>query len=321
MLVIWLAITSGLPLPGAAGDTLLAHHFDVGQGDMTLVQAGGCNVLIDAGRWDRDDVLEHLAITGVGHIHIVIATHPHADHIGQLDEVLAEYPVSRIWRMGWEHDSQTYRRVSDAVDQVVADTGATEEHPRAGDWTSCGGLDLRVVHPIEPLEDIHDNLSVRIEHEHVTLLYTGDAEARHERERLKRGEALTADFLHLGHHGSRTSTTSGFLRAVDPDITLYSAGRDNTYGHPHDEVIERIRDHGTEIYGTAEHGTVVLEATADGIAVHTARDDALEEFEAAGTDCSISMSLQHVGRESLEGRFPGSYVTIWGRELENWVRH
>lgn len=250
---------------GSQNDRVIAYHFDVGQANATLIRAPGCTLLIDAGRWDRDDLAQHLRLAGISHIDIMILTHPHADHIGQADVVLDEYDVEEVWATGWENDSQTFERTIDAIDA----SGAAYEEPRAGHTERCGTTVLEVVHPVEPLEGIHDNLAVRVHHRHAVLFYPGDAEAEHEREMLQRQDNLDADWLHLGHHGSSTSSTPEFLDAVDPAAVIYAAGRDNRYGHPHDEILERMANRGIETYGTDEHGTVILVADEDGLRVGT----------------------------------------------------
>ena len=300
-LAIAAALAVGQP---AAADRLLAYHFDVGQADMTLIQSGGCNVLIDAGRWDRNDVLGHLERVGVSQIHILIATHPHADHIGQMDQVIERYAVGQLWATGWEHDSRTFERFLDAA----LEDDLSYYEVRAGGGVQCGDMAMRVIHPVDPLEGIHDGVAVRIEHEHATLLYTGDAEAAHEREMLARGENVEADVLHLGHHGSSTSTIPEFLSAVDPKMVIYSAGRDNRYGHPHGEVIERVKNHGAAVYGTAEHGTIVIGADAAGIQVRVEHGAGGPENSISGDECidlNTASASQLLQLEGITPRLAG----------------
>ena len=251
---------SGLP-----NDRLTAYHFDVGQADATLIRSHGCNILIDAGHWNRDDMKQHLLDAAVDEIDIMVLTHPHADHIGQADAVLSKYAVHEVWASGWEHDSQTFERTIDAISA----SGASYEEPRAGYTEQCGTMMLEVIHPVDVPEQIHDNLAVRVHHRHAVLLYTGDAEADHERDMIQREDSLEADWLHLGHHGSRTSSSPEFLDAVDPAGAIYSADEDNQFGHPHDEVVRRAADRDIALYGTAEHGTVMLVADGEGLHIRT----------------------------------------------------
>ena len=246
--------------PAAASAELVLRFFDVGQGDATLIQTtGGCNVLVDAGRHDRDDVVNLLRAANVERLDILVGTHPHADHIGQFPQVLATIPVDVVWMSGWQHSTNTFER---ALDAIIA-SGVAYDEPRAGHVVSCGNASIAVIHPVEPLTDIHDNLVLRIEYGSFSAVLTGDAEVPHEMEMLARGEALTAQVLQLGHHGSRTSTSADFLAAVAPQIAIYSAGTGNSFGHPHHEVLDRLEAQGTRAFGTDIYGTITIQT--DGI--------------------------------------------------------
>lgn len=250
---------------GVAHGGLRAYFFNVGQGDATLLDAPHCTLLIDGGRHDRSDIVPYLDALGVSGLDLLIGTHPHADHIGQFPKVLEEFPVGEVWMSGWEHDTLTFERSVDAI----LEAGAGYHEPRAGEVEECGPLLLEIVHPVEPLQDVHDNIALRVVHGAVRFLFTGDAEASHEGEMLERGEVLEADVLQLGHHGSRTSSSVPFLEAVAPEIAIYSAGSDNRYGHPHSEVIERLLARGITVYGTAVHGTVTVLSDGEGVRVET----------------------------------------------------
>ena len=239
--------------PGPVGSVVL-RHFDVGQADATLVQAPDATILIDAGHWERGDLVPYLLAARVAHIDLMILTHPHADHIGQVEEVLEAFPVSEVWTSGWQHDTASFDRALDAV--AVHDAALYE--PRAGDIASWGDLHVEVVNPTLPLEDVHDNIAVRIVFRDFSAVYTGDAEAEHEAHMIDGGLELDSTLLQLGHHGSRTSTSWDFLEAVDPEIAIYSAARNSPYGHPHREIVSRVDDLGIPLYGTAEHGTIVV---------------------------------------------------------------
>lgn len=233
---------------------LVLRHFDVGQADATLVRGEDATVLIDAGHWQRDDLVPYLEGAGVGAIDLLVLTHPHADHIGQVVEVLDEFHVSEIWMTGYEYESITFE---DTLDAILASDADTRE-PRAGHQETLGDLHIDVIHPVDPLGHVHDNLAVRLRFGDFAAVYTGDAEARHEGEMIQRGEELRADLLQVGHHGSNTSSGREFLEAVDPDIAVYMAEEDSRFGHPHFEVVSRFRDMGVPLYGTDVSGTVVV---------------------------------------------------------------
>ena len=283
-------------LPQIATADIAVSFLDVGQGDATLLQTSSdCTILIDTGRHDRNDVVAHLSAAGVQHIDYLIGTHPHADHIGQFPQVLSRFPVGEVWMSGWEHGSRTFERALDAI----LETNAGYEEPRAGHVTECGDAQMRVLHPVDPLTDIHDNLVVRVDYGAFSLIVTGDAEIEHEHQMVRRGEPLQATVLQLGHHGSYTSSAPEFLRAVSPQLAVYSAGVGNSYGHPHDAVRQRVRDFGIALIGTDQYGTIrvtsdgqhhVLETKRDGEAPSLAAppekfDGALHHADTAAPTC------------------------------------
>lgn len=257
--------TAAATAAGAGADqqeapALVVHFFDVGQGDATLLQHGDVTILIDAGRHDRRDVLPYLHAAGVERLTLVIATHPHADHIGQMDQVIKTFPVEEVWMSGNEHTSRVYERLIDAI--LESEAGYHE--PRAGEVLELGDLRLEVVSPRDLTGNLNDDsIAVRVVFNDVVLLFTGDAEREAERRMVQSGLPLKAHVLHLGHHGSRTSSTPDFIAAVDPDVAIYSAGAGNTYGHPDPGVMERLRRAGITVYGTDVHGTIKV--TTDGM--------------------------------------------------------
>ena len=259
------------PEPGPQSDTeaatpvdgdLEVYFFDVGQADATLLLHDEVAILVDAGHWQRSDVVPHLEAVGVEALDLLVITHPHADHIGQFDQVMDAVDVAEVWWSGATTTTQTFERALDALER----SDATYDEPRAGDATTVGPLAIDVVNPPEGvgLSDLHDSsLALRVTYGEVRLLFTGDAETATEARMVSQApDLLEADILQLGHHGSSTSTTAGLLAAVDPAVAVYSAGAGNQYGHPHNEVIARVQDAGIDLYGTDVYGTVLV--TTDG---------------------------------------------------------
>lgn len=186
---------------------------------------------------------------------MLILTHPHADHIGQAVNVLKSFKVDEVWMSGSEHTSITYEELIDTL--LESDVNYNE--PRAGERYKIGSLDIEVLHPDRLIGDFNeDSIAIRAIYGNVKFVFTGDAEKRGEETMVKSGRDLRADILHLGHHGSNTSSTEAFLKAVDPDVAIYSAGKDNPYGHPHQEVIQRLFDLKIKVYGTDVHGTIIV---------------------------------------------------------------
>src|SRR5690606_22752049 len=212
------------------------HFMDVGQGDAILLVAEDAVVLIDAGRYDRNDVVPYLSGLGIERIHLFVATHPDADHIGQCDRVMQAFVVLEVWMPGTERDTQTFERCLRAILQE----GALYYEPRAGQIAQIGSLRLEVLHP-GSLSGIsnNDSIVVRINYGSVHFLFTGDIEAQAETQILLSGRPVFAQVLKVAHHGSSTSSTLAFLQAVAPQIAVYSAGLGNPYGHPPAETVAK----------------------------------------------------------------------------------
>ena len=237
------------------------HFIDVGQGDATLLQTPeGANILVDAGvAKEGATVVRTLREHGVESLDLVIATHPHADHIGGMRAVLEAFPVKRYVDSGRVHTSQTYVKLLEAIDAKnvpfeVATIGDT--------YRFNSGVSLRVVHTDANAALINDaSVSVRAVYGDVSLLLTGDAEKEGEARMLQHGP-LQSTVYKAGHHGSNTSSSDALLQAVRPAYVIFSYGANNSYGHPHREVVERIRTLGASTFETAKDGTITM--TTDG---------------------------------------------------------
>lgn len=249
-------------------DTVLVHYIDVGQGDATLLQGPDFTILIDAGRHDQDDVVPYLQRTGITEMDLVVGTHPHADHIGQLDKVLETFPVKEIWMSGDMHTTRTFERVIDAI----ASSGAEYYEPRAGEEFQIGSISIEVINPAELTGDFHEgSISLRATYGEVTFLFTGDAEKQTEEAILTRGHNVKAQVFQLGHHGSSTSNTRSFLEAVQPELAIYSAARNNDYGHPHREVMALLEELQIPVHGTDTEGTIIIETDGQNFTIQANR--------------------------------------------------
>lgn len=234
---------------------LTVHYIDVGQGDATLLEGSDFTILIDAGRHNRNDVVPYLESMGIKEIDLFIGTHPHADHIGQANQVMEAFEVKEVWLSGDTHTSKTFERT---IDTILAKDIAYHE-PRVGEKYEIGSLRLEVLNPVQLTGDFHEGcISVGAVYEDISFLFTGDAEEQTEAEMIERGYHLQTNIFQLGHHGSSTSNTEAFLQAVNPEVAIYSAGKDNSYGHPHLEVMERLEEMQIPVYGTDVHGTILV---------------------------------------------------------------
>ncbi len=236
------------------------HVIDVGQGDSVLVIADGEAMLVDTGDYSSNDtLLAYLEDEGIKEIRYLVATHMHADHIGGVPTVVEHFVVDTILEPIYADSltptTATFTRYLDAIEEV-------EDYctVQGGDCFTLGTAEITVLAPLQ--EDASDlnNTSVvlRIEYDDIVWLLTGDMGESEESELLACGYDLKANYLKVGHHGSKTSSTEEFLAAVQPSVAVISCGVDNSYGHPTQETLDRLSVWTDEIYITATVGDVVF---------------------------------------------------------------
>jgi competence protein ComEC len=252
--------TTTTPPPTPPVPELKVHFIDVGQGDAILIDLGETEILIDGGG-KSPGVVSYLNDYVDGAIEVMVATHPHADHIGGLIAVLGAFSVQEIWHNGDTSTSQTYSQFMAAVQAE----GAEVQTGRRGDEISVGGLIFTVLNPITLGSDINNNsLVLSLSYGEVDFLFMGDAENGAEGAMLIAADMPVPDveILKVGHHGSRTSSSQAFLALAKPEVAIYMAGEGNSYGHPHEETINALMQIGADIYGTGVYGTIII--TTDG---------------------------------------------------------
>ncbi|MBI3074217.1 MAG: MBL fold metallo-hydrolase [Deltaproteobacteria bacterium] len=257
---------------------LVVTFFDVGQGDSALVQTpSGKTILIDGGPPEAGPVLvEKLKAMGIEALDLVIASHPHADHIGGLVDVVRAFKVRAFLDSGVAHTTPTFRDYLAEVERQKEKNGAKFWVARKGRTIRLdeGAVVVEVLAPEEPLlfgtrSDVNSNsVVVRLTYESAAFLFTGDAEAGTEERLVKQSDKLRVSVLKVAHHGSRHSTTPEFLRAVQPDAAVISCGRGNSYGHPKPKTLKAL-EAVAKVYRTDRDGTVIV--TTDGKALEYKR--------------------------------------------------
>ncbi len=234
--------------------------FDVGQGDAIWIETSeGVQVLIDAGR-DRSALraLSREMSFFDRSIDMVVATHEDADHVGGLPEIFDRYDVDTFVRTENQGDGTSARD----IDSIGQSTETEIIYARSGMSFSLGdGIFLSVLFPDRDPEGLETNTSsivMKLMYGSSEFLLTGDSPDEIEKYLVAGAADLASDVLKLGHHGSKTSTSEEFLRHVNPVYAVVSAGKDNSYGHPHPEVTQRVAALGVELLSTAEEGSIVF---------------------------------------------------------------
>ena len=238
------------------GKPLVVTFIDVGQGDSILiVSPEGLTMLIDGGSGDSG-VVTFLRGMKVSRIDIMVATHPHEDHIGGLIQVLEAMSIGRVVTNGQSHTTATYEHFLDAI----LNSGAEYSEVRRGDTFTLGVMNFLVLNPgISLVDDLNENsIVLQLKYDETTFLFMGDAGFDTENSMIKAGMPLRANILKVGHHASCSATSWSFLQAVHPSVGIYSAGINNQYGHPCTETIDRLAQTGAMVLGTDVFGSITI---------------------------------------------------------------
>ncbi|MDP3763965.1 MAG: ComEC/Rec2 family competence protein [bacterium] len=254
---VWVAIYQR-----QSGDILTIYFLDVGQGDAIFIDSPTHGqALIDGGK-NRKILAELGKILPFGDkkIDVVIATHPDADHIGGLPEVVSRYDVGLFLEPGVESENT----IDDELKKRVEEKNIPSLLARRGMVINFGGgVKLQILFPNQDVSRWETNdasIVAKLVYGDKSFLLTGDSTIKAENILLKLDkEILNADVLKAGHHGSRTSTSLTYAEAVSPEYTVISAGKDNSYGHPHKEVLDILTNLGAQIVSTANLGTIKFE--------------------------------------------------------------
>jgi competence protein ComEC len=255
---------------------LTVHFIDVGQADAALVQCVDDTMLIDGGNVaDSNLIIAYLKKQNITKIDYMICSHAHEDHVGGLSAPLSVMPVGAIYAPAAESDSKAYQNFK----RKAAEQNTEIIHPVNYESFPLGSSNVEII--ASPLNaDNLNNTSIilKVTHKNKSFLFTGDAEREEEQKLLDKG-LLKSDVLKVGHHGSDTSTSYPFLREIMPESAVISVGKDNSYGHPSETVLSRLRDADAQVYRTDLQGDIIMTSDGNNITVTTAKNEDIQTNE------------------------------------------
>lgn len=264
----------------AQAGTLTVSWLDVGQGDAAVIQCGGQSMLIDGGKPEKSSyIYAWLQQHGLSYLDVIVATHVDADHIGGLSGALNYASVGTAYCPVTTGTTETFQ----SFVKYLAQRGKQITVPTAGETFALGGAQVQILGPLHRAEDSNDNsIVLKVSFGATSFLFTGDAERAEEQDLLNAGVNLQSTVLKVGHHGSDTSTSYPFLRAVAPQYAVISVGAGNSYGHPTEAVLSRLRDAGVTTFRTDMQGEITAVSDGQTINFSTAKNATAETLANAG---------------------------------------
>lgn len=277
------------------------HFINVGQGDSIYVKtAAGDDIIIDGGNRDGSDIVSYLKKQKVGDIEVMIATHPDADHMGGLDDVLKVFKVKSVYAPKVSNNTLVF------VDflKAVKKEGLKIKTAQKGVKLPLKGVSATFVGPVKSYSknDTNDWSAVlRLVYGKKSFLFSGDAETKSETDMINSKQALYADVLKVGHHGAKTSTSAAFLKAVKPTYAVISVGK-NSYGHPTAETLNRLKSGKVNVFRTDKQGNIIATTNGNSLSFNT---------KPAVNNSSPAPAATYKLTASLNTTSPKQYSTVY----------
>lgn len=269
--------------PVSTSGTMTVSFIDVGQADSIFIELpNNQTMLIDAGNnSDGEDIVRYIEKQGYDKIDYLVGTHPHEDHIGGMDTIINDLEIGSIYMPKISTNTQTFEDVLTAIQNKDLQVNTA----KAGVMVlSTSGLSITMLAPSGKSYDDLNNYSavVKVVYGDSSFLFEGDAEDVSESQMVSAGSNLRADVLKIGHHGSSSSSTQSFLKAVSPVYAIISCELNNQYGHPHQETLDKLVDIKAQIFRTDLNGTIVVSTSGDGkYSIKTDRTDTTAPTQSA----------------------------------------
>lgn len=273
-------LPADIPFSNEQKDLLTVTFLDVGQGDAAVLQCGGQAMMIDGGKAKASSyIYSWLKKNQISYLDVMVATHTDADHIGGLSGALNYAKVGTAYCPVTSGTTKTFQ----SFVKYLKKQGKSITVPEAGDEFSLGSAQVRILGPTDPqAEGNNSSIVLKVTFGDTSFLFTGDAEREEEQELLESGYDLESTVLKVGHHGSDTSTSYLFLRTVNPQYAVISVGADNTYGHPTETVLSRLRDADVKTYRTDLQGTITAVSDGKKVTFQTERNAEINTLDQAG---------------------------------------